>query len=198
MKVRVFTVFYLAVCVGLFFVSASALQEPKQETDPAMEAFKKAGTPGEHHKHLEMLNGTWNVIAKYWTAPGAPPSESTGVGEHKAMLGGRFVQTAYESTFMGQPFVGIGYSGYDNQKKKYVEVWMDTLGTMILTSEGHCDGTGKVRTMTGAYHNPMTGNEHTMRSVMRIEGPDKLVLEMFDKAPGSEEFKTMELVYTRK
>jgi len=30
---------------------------------------------------------------------------------------------------------------YDNQKQKYVGVWIDTMGTMMLQFEGTCDGT---------------------------------------------------------
>ena len=59
-------------------------------------------------------------------------------------LGGRFLEERVQSSFMGQPFSGIGYTGYDNVKKKYVSTWMDNMGTMIMVMEGTPDPAGKV------------------------------------------------------
>jgi hypothetical protein len=41
------------------------------------------------------------------------------------VLGGRFVEQRYAGNFMGQPFSGLGYTGYDNYRKKYIGSWMD-------------------------------------------------------------------------
>jgi len=74
-------------------------------------------TPGAEHKALEQFVGTWDTSVKMWMAPGAQPQESTGTAENKMTLGGRFLEQHYEGTMMGQPFTGMGYTGYDLYKK---------------------------------------------------------------------------------
>src|SRR3989442_441387 len=56
-----------------------------------MEAWAKVATPGEAHKWLEPVVGTWDAKITMWMTPGAPPQESTGTSENKWVLGGRFV-----------------------------------------------------------------------------------------------------------
>src|SRR6185503_20208185 len=111
-----------------------------------MDAWMKVATPGEAHKWLEAMVGTWDAKISMWMAPGSAPQESTGTSENKWVLGGRFVEQRYEGTFMGQPFSGLGYTGYDNFKKKYIGSWMDNMGTMMMVSQG--EAAGKTLTMT--------------------------------------------------
>src|ERR1700682_562750 len=86
-----------------------------------MEAMVKAGTPGDQHKKLEHFVGTWDAKVKMWNKPGDPPTDAAGTSDSKSVLGGRFVEEHFEGTFMGQPFSGMGITGYDNVKKKYVD-----------------------------------------------------------------------------
>jgi hypothetical protein len=72
--------------------------------------------------------------------------ESTGTAEGKALLGDGFVQTTVSSTFMGKPFSGVGVSGYDKARKKFVGTWMDSMSTGIGRIEGTADTSGKVIT----------------------------------------------------
>lgn len=37
---------------------------------------------------------------------------------------------------MGQPFTGIGMHGYENLTKKYVTMWIDSIGTGIFVKDG--------------------------------------------------------------
>src|SRR6185369_10993578 len=122
-----------------------------------MEAMAKAGTPGEAHKKLEPMVGTFDVKAKMWMDPSKPAEESTGKTESKWVLGNRFVQENFEGTMMGQPFSGVGYWGYDNVTKKYNGTWMDSMGTAMMNSTGKMDASGKVLTYTSMMNDPMTG-----------------------------------------
>src|SRR3546814_17999585 len=56
-----------------------------------------------------------------------------------AVLGGRQIRTQFSSRFMGQPFNGIGFMGYDNVRGKYVASWVDDMSTGLMTSEGDYD-----------------------------------------------------------
>src|SRR6185503_4508262 len=106
-------------------------------------------TPGTPHKGLAALEGTWTAKVKSWMKPGAPPMESEGTAEQKMVLEGRFLEQRFSGNFMGQAFNGLGHTGYDNFKKKYVSTWMDNMGTMVMVMEGTADATGKVTTYTG-------------------------------------------------
>jgi uncharacterized protein DUF1579 len=182
---------------------AESAQKPAEQASPMddkamMEAWAKVATPGEAHRWLEPVVGTWDAKITMWMAPGAPPQESTGTSENKWVLGGRFVEQRHEGNFMGQPFSGLGYTGYDNYKKKYVGTWMDTMGTMIMVSEGDADSTGKTLSMTSSIDDIMTGKAASIRSEIKIVDPDHHVMEMWGPDPTGKQFKTMEIRYTRK
>ena len=99
---------------------------------------------------------------------------------------------------MGKPFHGLSFTGYDNAKKKYHNVWMDDMHTAMFTSEGEVGDGGKAITLEGTYHCPLTGEkDKAMKQVIRIISPDKHVFEMHDPSKGKDS-KTMEISYTRK
>lgn len=162
----------------------------------AMEAMVKAGTPGEAHKKLEDLVGTYDVKVSTWMKPGQPPMESTGTSEGKMALGGRFLEEHFEGTFMGQPFSGVGYTGYDNVQKKYVGTWIDTMSTGVMVSSGKMEG--NAYSMSGTMADPMTGKMTTVKERMTVTDADHHTLEMWGAGPDGKAYKTMEITYTRK
>src|SRR3546814_1625399 len=70
-----------------------------------------------------------------WMDPSAPPMVETGKSVDTAVLGGRQIRTQFSSRFMGQPFNGIGFMGYDNVRGKYVASWFDDMRSEEHTSE---------------------------------------------------------------
>jgi hypothetical protein len=199
--------FVAGLVVGLLFALAAPCvvaqqqgEKPKMtaEQQAAMEAWMKVATPGEGHKLLEPMVGSWNVETTMWEKPGNPPEKGAGVAEDSWVLGGRFVKEEFQGEFGGMKFQGLGYTGYDNYKKKYVGTWMDTMGTMMMTMIGTVDASGKVFTATSTIDDIMTGKPMTVRMVTRIVDANKHVMEMFGPDPSGKEFKMMELVYTRK
>ena len=91
-----------------------------------MEIYKKAGTPGEPHKVLANLEGSWTTRSRGWMDADKPPVESTGTCEQKLILDGHYLQQVYTGDMMGQPFTGINLLGFDNQAGKYESVWLDS------------------------------------------------------------------------
>jgi Protein of unknown function (DUF1579) len=171
-------------------------QGAAQDPQSMMAAVEKAGQPAEEHKQLLKMVGKWNLAFKSWMDPKAPPMDSTGTAESKAILGDRFVQTTVTSTFMGKPFSGVAINGYDKAKKKFVGTWMDSMSTGISVVEGTADASGKVITSQMKGTDPVTGKETRMRIVGRWESDDKLVEEFHEKK-GGKEVKMMEITYTR-
>src|SRR5512147_885868 len=108
----------LVMCCVLLFVGSTVIaqQASKAEADAKamadqkamMDAWMKAATPGEPHKKLEAMAGSWSVKSKMWAAPGAPPEEGDGTSENTMILGGRWLQQRFQGTAMGMPFEGVG------------------------------------------------------------------------------------------
>ena len=82
---------------------------------------------------------------------------------------------------MDKPFSGVGTTGYDNTKKKFVGTWIDSMSTGIMRSEGTADPTGKVITAQAVGSDPLTGKESRTRIVEKWEGDTKKVEEFFEK-----------------
>ena len=170
--------------------------DEEDEMDEAeMAAWMKYASPNENHDFLKKLEGKWNCKTKFWMQPGADPAESSGTAENKMELDGRFLHCNYNGNMMGQPFLGMSIDGFDNQKQKYVGVWIDTMGTMILQFEGTCDGT--VREMIAEYQCPMTNTQKKTKGVTTVVGADEHRYEGFNVGPDGEFFRNLEVVYTR-
>ncbi len=198
----------LALCLlaAAIALPATAEHEPANvpmpqvpaEQQKMMEAWAAAGTPGKHHAYLEPMVGTFDVKVSSWMEAGQPVMESTGRSENRFIFGGRHLEQRFSGSFMDQPFEGIGYTGYDNVKKEYTSVWIDSMGTATMVTTGQDSEGGKTLTFGGECTDPLTGKAAKLRQVLRIKGPNEHVFEMFtdDKKTGKE-FKTMELVYER-
>jgi hypothetical protein len=131
--------------------------------------------------------------------PKSEPTISKATSEQKMALGGRFLQQDVTGEMMGQPFAGVGYTGYDNMKKKYVTVWMDNMGTAMATSEGTMDKEGTTITTWGKMDEPMTGErDKKVKYVTRIVDKDKLIFEMYDLSTWGGKNPAMQITYTRK
>jgi hypothetical protein len=186
-----------ATAMGADKVKKAAKAGPPDEK-AMMEAMAKAGTPGEAHKKLEPMVGTFDTKAKMWMDPSKPAEESSGKTESKWVLGNRFVQENYEGTFMGQPFSGMGYWGYDNVTKKYTGTWMDSMGTAMMNSTGKVDASGKVMTYTAMMNDPMTGKLCKITEKVTVADNDHHMMEMWGPDPSGKNYKMMEITYVRK
>jgi len=172
-------------------------QHKQMDPQAMMDVYKKLATPGEPHKQLAGLVGTWTTKTKEWMEPNKPPTESTGSCEEKVVLDGRFLQQECTGEMMGQPFNGIGVIGYDNHKKKYVSTWTDSMSTGIFVMEGTGSPDGKTVTLKGGHEDPIEGRmEH--RAVWKFPDENTQVFELYGAGKGKENMKMMEITYTRK
>jgi hypothetical protein len=186
----------ICLCGGAFAQEAEETQAGGQ--DEMMAAYAKAGMPGEYHKHLEALEGTWDMAGKSWMAPGTEPMTWGGTSEKVLLMGGRFLKEEVVSEMMGEPFTGVGIFGYNNMAGKYQHIWYDSMTTGLTISEGSCDEKGKVLTFVGEYDDPMTGKPAKVKTVLTVMGEEKHIFEYFNFGPDGSEMKTMEIAYTRK
>ena len=184
----------LAITFGLY---GTIQAQEEGDDDGAMAAMMQAAQPGEHHEHLQKLVGNWKTVGKFWMQPGTPATESDGTAEITSTLGGRFILTEFGGDFMGMAFAGMGMDGYDNNKKKHIGMWVDNMGTMMMTYEGGCSEGGKVTTMMTEFDDPMSGARMKMSGVTTLETDDKFTYEAYMETPDGTKFKAMEIVYTR-
>jgi hypothetical protein len=177
--------------------AAPQQQQMSPEQKAEMDAMMKAMTPGAPHKLLEGMVGDWNAKVSMWMQPGAPPAQSEGTSENRWILGGRYVEQKFNGTFMGAPFNGVGYTGYDNIKKQYWGTWMDSMSTGVMHSTGTTTD-GKSWTFDSVMPDPMTGKDAPVQERINVVDNDHHVWEMWSPGPDGKMFKMMEITYTRK
>ncbi len=167
--------------------------------DAAMAAMKQAGAPGEAHKALEPFAGAWTYAAEWWTAPNAPPQTMAGISVNTLIFGGRFLKQEIRGNAKDQPpFEGLGYTGYDNLRKEYQTVWLDNMATGMMVGSGRFDTAAKGVTAAGDFSCPITGETHRkFRVVWMVVDANHNTYENYMSGPDGNEFKSMEIRYTR-
>jgi len=202
MRKALYSIAILAACACLTGISRA--EDTKPAAPPAapamdkamMEAWAKYATPGEMHKKMAAMEGTWTAKVSQWMAPGAPAEESTATAEFKMMIGGRYLTQNFSGTMMGQPFNGFGITAYDNAKKKTQTSWVDSMGTGMLVLTGGWDADGSL-TETGNMDDFMTGKPMQFKGVMHMADNDHMHYEMWMSGPDGKMFKSLEIAYTR-
>lgn len=179
--------------ISLFTISVSMAQDEQAQ----MKAWQDYMTPGPQHEMLSKMAGDWTAEAKMWQMPGSEPMEFEGTAHFEMILGGRYLSSKYEATMMGMPFTGMQIDAYDNIKKEFITIWIDNMGTGIMVLKGRMDENAKSITYTGTSVDPMTGNDADVKTVLKFLDDNNYIFEMF-MVNGEEEFKSMEMHYTRK
>jgi hypothetical protein len=221
MKTSIFLTAVLAaalITVPSFGQTPSGAQPTTAATSPAaasgqpsqaemMKQMMELAKPGENHKLLADLAGTWTYTVKFWMNPdpSAPPQESKGTAVRKSMMGGRYFvmdvsgkmqMPAEDGKMKDMQFKGMAVEGYDNVKKKFIGSWIDNMGTGIQFSEGTYDPATKTFTYTSEME-PVPGMRSQVREVLKITDNNHMMLEWYENQGGQEK-KTMEISYTRK
>ncbi len=157
-------------------------------------AMIEMGKPAEELKFLEPFIGTWDSEVKMWMGPGEP-MVSRGVMVNDWALGGRWLRNTYKGD---DNFEGSGYFGFNKVTGQFQWVWIDTMSPMVFMEVGTYDQATRTFNTSGESLCPFAKVMLGKRSVTRIEGPDRYVMEMFRTSPGEAEVKEMEIVYTRR
>lgn len=134
----------------------------KSDTDKAMEYYVEQAKPVAEHKRLMELTGPWKVTAKLWFSPEGEPQTSSGTGNGKMILGGRFLQFDSDTTgaFAAQ---SMTIYGFDRRTNEYTMVGYDTLGTYYITAAGKYDAAAKEVVFSGSYKQPPANEETRYR-----------------------------------
>lgn len=183
-------------------VSAETKSEMPVAVDSAtmMKNWTEYMTPSQPHELMASWDGNWDADITMWYAPGTPPETTKGKTVNKMVMGNRYQVTNHTGIMMGQPFEGMGTLAYDNAKKVFISTWIDNMGTGIMKLEGPWDEATKTMTLVGKVVDPGAGNgkEMDVRETFRAVDDNNQVMEMFGPGPDGNEFKMMEIKFTRK
>lgn len=194
-----------AVAAALLPVIGSTLaQQPSPAAGemPSMaEMMKKAECytkPGESHKLLARLIGTWETETRF-TMPGMEAPPEKGTAETSWLMEGRWVKSEAMGTLMGMPSRSFTIIGYDNMKMSYVVTTVTSLDTAMNRSEGDLDPSGDVLITYGTIDEYLTGEHDKMvKVVWRFLSDDRMVMEVHDLPIGEHNTKVLEIAYTRR
>jgi hypothetical protein len=193
------------MCAALLVLGVSpALAQ--EMPDSAAQAERMARTmelmqPGDEHKLLEKMAGTWYMAITIWMEPGSEPLTQKGTTKNKMILGGRFLLT--EST-SGEGFMSgqsLGIMGFDRRFGHYTSVGYDTYGTYYVTAAGTYDAETKTLTLSGEDYDPVMQGTQVYDFVTRFVSDDQYIASIIFKdewhTRGGDPFKMVEITYTR-
>lgn len=184
-----------AGAASTYALTAQKAQDPSKDKQAMEAAWKSFSSPGENHKVLNAKAGKWTLKVKDYSM--GAPTESTATSEMKWVMDNRFLEDNTQGTFMGQPFQGQGFCGYDNLKKKYIGSWIDNMGTGIMTSEGTYDAASKTFTYTSECPDMTMTKYVKSRMTEKITDNDHMTMQMYGPGPDGKEMLKMEIDYTR-
>ena len=196
-----------AVLVVVWAAAAAAAvapaAPPAAPSSPALDAapqalaaeLAKLGQPGPFHEYLKAYVGTWKTTTTLTVDPRLPPTVTTGHTLKRMILGGRFLKEELTGEMMGMPFNGFGITGFNNTTRKFETIWLDSMGTMIMTGSG--EGENGTCTVLMDFVDPMSKQKMTAKGVTKVVDANKHVYTMYLMV-GGKDMKTMEAEYIRK
>ena len=176
-------------------------EEPiaEQPLDSAtqMKLWMEYATPGKAHKMMADETGTWKCDMTFWEEPNGKPSNATSTANVKMIYGGRYQETDYKGTMMGEPFEGKATLAYNNASKEFTTTFIDNMGTGMMVATGKYDEATKKVELKGEMVSPLNGKKTPYREVYTFVDANTRKMEMYDTKNG-EEYKSMEITMTRK
>jgi hypothetical protein len=133
---------------------------------------QEAPKPGPEHQVLKKMEGTWDTTMKFGDM------DVKGTIKYKMDLGGLWLFGSMESQLFGQKFTGRSLDGYDLNKKKYVNVWVDSMSTGPIMMEGTYNKDKMTMTMSGEGPG-MDGKPTKYKSTTKMQDDDTMVLTMY-------------------
>jgi hypothetical protein len=148
-------------------------------------------TPGPEHEKFKDLEGTWDATMSM------QGMESTGTMTWKVDLGGLWLVSEFKGEFAGMEFSGRGLDSYDPVKKKYVGIWVDSMTTSPMITEGNYDDSGNILTMTGEGPG-MDGQPTDYKLTTERKDKDTLLWTMWGEGPDGQEEAQFTITYKRR
>jgi len=152
-----------------------------------------AAKPGPEHAELKKLEGTWDASMKMAGVPEAMP----GVATYKMECDGMWLSSDFRMDVPGFKFQGKGLDGYDQNKKKYVGIWVDSMSSAPMLMEGTHDASTNTTTTTGEGVG-QDGKPQKFKTVTKHTDDDHFRFEMFMVGADGKETSAFTIDYTRR
>jgi hypothetical protein len=166
------------IVVGLIGVSQTCAQE-----------FPKPGP--EHAKLKKELEGTWDAVMEM------NGQKSNCTATYKSICGGMWMASDFHGDLGGMKFEGHGLDGYDQKKKKYVGVWVDSIETAPMHFEGDYDPATKTWAMSGESMGA-DGRIQKFKNVTTTKDDDHFTFKMYMVQPDGTEQLAFTIEYARR
>ncbi len=147
--------------------------------------------PGPEHERLKESEGTWDATIK------STAGDSKGTLSCQVGLNGLWLLEQFKSDFGGMTFEGRGATSYDPAKKKYINVWIDSMSTRPMISEGSYDKSRKTMTMVGNM--PMPDGKSMKSTLITVtKDANTKTFKLIGAGPDGKDFEMMEITYKRR
>jgi hypothetical protein len=147
--------------------------------------------PRPEHAFLKKAEGVWDATAK-----SADGNESKGVLHCKMALNGLWLLEHYKGEAAGQKFEGYGSTSYDPAKKKFINIWIDSMTPSPMLTEGTYDKAKKTMTLLGKM--PMPDGKMMKSSITIIyKDANTKILSLKGNMDGKE-IGMVEITYKRR
>jgi Protein of unknown function (DUF1579) len=142
---------FLTTTVVLGLIAAAPLTAQQQ---PEVKA-------GPEHAKLKEAVGTWDATIK------EKGGDAKGVMKMEMGLNDLWLLEHFTADIGGKKFEGHGATSYDPATKKYVGVWIDSMSTRPMVTEGTYDSSKKTMTMHGNMMHGDKSMKCTLTTVMK-------------------------------
>lgn len=157
--------------------------------------------PGPNHTRLDPLAGRWRVSGRVLADPDGSLADDAAplvaMCEATWILGGRFLESRYVGACLDEPFEGLGLTGFDEHRRRYVSTWVSSTDTELAVHDGEWDDARAALVMTGLMHDPRGGGRVRTTEVTRILGNREQRFEKRLHTREGEEIVIAELVFER-
>jgi hypothetical protein len=147
--------------------------------------------PGPEHEKLKEFEGSWDAVMDL----GGQKSKAT--ANYKSICGGMWIESDFQGDLGGFKFQGRGLDGYSQKKKKYVGVWVDSLESAPMLSEGDYDPKTGLLVMTGESLGP-DGKPQKFKNTTETKDKDHFTFRMYMIQPDGKEQLAFSIEYTRR
>lgn len=147
--------------------------------------------PGPEHALLKESVGTWDASVKAGSGDTTKGTCTCAIGLNNLWLFEHF-----KGEVAGMPFEGRGATSYDPAKKKFVNIWIDSMSASPMVSEGTYDKATKTMTLYGNM--PMPDGK-TMKATLTTvaKDVDTKVFTLKGSADGKD-IEMVQITYTRR
>ncbi len=157
----------------------------------------QANRPGTEHRWLDPLVGSWSVELRWQNAAGSEVRLS-GTAENRWILDGRFLLCEVTAGEGASRLEGTSIYGFDARQKRHFALNLHSLASYPTQLSGTYDPVTRSFLLSARERDDATGAVFVDREVLKIDGPDRHLLELYVDLPGRTPTKVVEAVFTRR